>query len=260
MIKDKEWKKMKGGFDNVEKSYNVLIIAWYQARYKYTAWRIISNNESNSNRIFSGEKNFCRSGYNLIATCVINDLLISLVKMFEVSRIECRKTKEVKTLSLFYIFHFIFDDVTVSEMEKKHEKLHSCDGPEFNRIMYKLKKIKKIIESKRFESMIGWNREFRNRITGHYDVDTLLNPSEIKRPLYNEMKYMYIVSFWCRRWLGYLIEGKFITDQDLNNKGADLSLLSFFLGVRVENKKEENFFKEQLNKNIRIEDIAFPNQ
>ncbi|WP_406237146.1 hypothetical protein ACF3NX_07425 [Acetobacter orientalis] len=260
MIDDKELKKMKGEFENIKKSYNVFIIAWQQARYKYIAWRLISNNENNSNRIFSGKTNFCCSGYNLIATCVINDLLISLVKMFEIQWIENPKTKAVKTLSLFYIFHFIFDDVTVSKIEKKHKELHLCDGPDFNFIMYKLKKIKEIIESRRFQSMIKRNREFRNKITGHYDIDTLLNPSEIKKPLYDEMKYMYIVSFWCRRWLGYLIEGEFITDQDLNNKGADLSLLSFFLGVRVENKKEENFFKDQLNKNIRIEDISFPHQ
>lgn len=260
MIEVKELEKMKGEYDNIKKSYDVFIIAWQQARNKYSAWRLISNNKSNSERIFSENRNFCRNGYNIIAECVINDLLISLLKMFEVSRIECRKTQRVKTLSLFYIFHFLFDDNIASEIEKKHQESHSCDGPDFNIIMYKLKKINTIMKSRKFEKMIERNREFRNKITGHYDVDTLLDLYNIERPTYVEMKYMYIFSFWCRRWLGYLIDGEFYTDLDLNNKGHDLSLLCFYLGIRVENADEEKFFKDQLDKKIRIDNILFPHQ
>jgi hypothetical protein len=260
MIDIKELKKMKGEYDNVKKSYDVFIIAWQQARYKYSAWRITSNNESNYKRIFSEKKNFCRSGYNIIAECVINDLLISLLKMFEISKVECRKTQKVKTLSLFYIFHFIFDDNISVEIEKRHEELHSCDGPDFNTIMDKLKIIKKIMERQSFKEMIEKNRQFRNKITGHCDVDTLLDSSDLERPRYDDLQYMYIVSLWCRRWLGYLIEGEFITDLDLNNMGHDLSLLCFYLGVRVENTDEVDFFKTQLNENIKIGNISFPQQ
>lgn len=260
MIKDKELEKMKGEYDNIKKSYETFIVAWQQARKKYSAWRLMSNNKSNSERIFSEKRNFCRSGYNIIVECVINDLLISLLKMFEVSKIECGKTQTVRTLSLFYIFHFLFDDDIASKIKEKHKESHSCDGPEFDIIMSKLKKIKLIIKSRKFKNITDTNREFRNKITGHYDVNTILELSKIEKPPYVEMKYMYIISLWCRRWLGYLIEGEFITDLDLNNKGHDLSLLCFCLGIRVENNDEEKFFKDQLNKKIRIENISFPQQ
>lgn len=259
----RELDKAKGGFENIQKSYDVLKIAWCQADYKYNAWRLLSNNKNNGGRIFNGVSSGpCQIGYNLITLCVINDLFICLIKLYEEDKFEYPNRDErsgmVRTLSLFYIFNFILKKDILDEIKKMNHGNVLFEEDIFNKSVEKLTIIRSILADTRFREIVNRNRRFRNKVIGHYDINSILNDGELEKPLYDDMKYLHKVASWSVEWITNLFYGNLNYSKLLmNNKTDKLSILCFCSGIRKPTKDEISYFRTQLDAGCDMEDICF---
>lgn len=259
----RELDKAKGGFENIQKSYDVLQIAWRQADYKYNAWRLLSNNKNNGGRIFDGVSSGpCQIGYNLITLCVINDLFICLVKLYEEGKFEYPNGHKcsgmVRTLSLFYIFKFILKKDVLDEIKKMNHGNVLFEEDIFDKSVKKLTLIRRILADSRFRKIVDRNRNFRNKIIGHYDINSILNDGEIEKPLYDEMKYLYKIASWSMEWITNLFHGNLYSSKSImRNKEDKLSIICFCSGIKKPTKDEIDYFRMQLDAGYDMEDIRF---